>query len=190
MQQIYFATGNQQKMEYAKVAVKDANFSLVQLSQETPEIQGEDYFEIIKDKLERKFELSKGKPVIVSDDMWDIPGLNGFPGPYMKSINYWLSPQNLIDLTKNLQDRRIYFHLNLAYKDNNYEKYFKDTIIGKLLKEPRGESGVSSQKVIALDFDNDLSISEVYDAGSYSASVRLIEHITIWQEFINWHKTI
>ena len=190
MQQIYFATGNKQKMKYAKVVTKDANFNLVQLPIETPEIQGEDYHEIVRDKLARKFELSRGAPVVASDDMWDIPGLNGFPGPYMKSMNHWFSPQNFIDLTKNLQDRRAFLHLNLAYKDNIHEKYFKDTIEGELLKEPRGESGFSDQHVVVLQFDNGRSISELVDKGEDSSPERVANLYRIWQQFIDWHKTI
>lgn len=88
--------------------------SLVQCSLETPEIQATTSRDVAaysaewaRDKL--------GQAVICSDVSFEITALNGFPGPYIKYINQWLSPQNILNLLASHEDRSASFTDTLAY---------------------------------------------------------------------------
>ncbi len=58
-----------------------------------PEIQG-DPEEIIKHKLKRAYEVYQ-HPVLVDDVTVNMEALNGFPGPYMKDMWKYFTPQEL-----------------------------------------------------------------------------------------------
>src|ERR1035437_9937513 len=81
MKIVYFATTNQEKLLIAKTVCEQASITVKQTVFDIDEIQGEDPELIVKDKARRAYE-KLGKPVVVSDDSWNIPALNGFPGPY------------------------------------------------------------------------------------------------------------
>jgi len=181
---IVFSTGNNMKFVNGLVACEKYGISLKHVPLKIDEIQNEIVEYIIEDKAKESF-AELGTPVIVSDDSWEIPGLNGFPGAYMKYMNIWLKPENFLDLTRSLQDRRVFLHSRLAYADGNTVKLFLRTFEGELLKESRGSSGPPSQKVIALKEDNGLSISEVYDDDPYNKDRDVHK---IWDDFCSWYQ--
>ncbi len=183
MKEIIFSTGNETKFQNGKAVCDQFGVNLVQKPLKIDEIQDTNPEYIITDKAKRAFELT-GRPVIVSDDSWDIPGLNGFPGAYMKSMNEWLAPGDFVNLTKSLTDRRIFLHARLVFADSKTIKLFSSTFEGYLLKEPRGEYGPPSQKIISLQGDNDLSIAEVHDKNLHTNGREVHK---IWDEFCNWY---
>lgn len=183
MSEIIFSTGNELKFHNGQIACKKYGINLKQAVLHTDEIQGENPEDIALDKAKKSF-AELGRPVIISDDSWDIPGLNGFPGAYMKSMNEWFSPNNFVNLTKSLADRRIFLHARLVYIDSKTTKLFTNTFEGYLLKEPRGEYGPPSQKVISLHGDNNLSISEVHDKQLHKDGRDVHK---IWDEFCEWY---
>lgn len=190
MKQLLFATSNNEKFAIAQHLCESAGIALRQFSQDSDEIQSEDPEIIIRDKAARKYALAGNQPVIVSDDVWDIPALNGFPGPYMKSVDYWFSPQQIIDLMTHVTDRRIYLHQYLAYKDAETFKIFSHTFPAHIIKEPRGTYGKPAEKVISLDLDKGLTISEVYDKGVEQAVARFVKETGAWQDFTLWYKEL
>jgi XTP/dITP diphosphohydrolase len=183
MTQLIFSTGNTMKFTNGKVACNRYGIDLKQIPLKVDEIQDESTEYIITDKAKRSF-AELGQPVVVSDDSWEIPGLNGFPGAYMKYLNSWFTPENFIDLTKPLVDRRIFLQSRLAYADGKQVKLFLCTYEGYLLDEARGVSGPPSQKVISLLGDNDLSISEVYDRDPINEDRDVHK---IWDTFCEWY---
>lgn len=182
MKQLVFSTGNSDKYTNAQDICDLYKIQLVQNTLEIDEIQGEDPEKIVTDKVNKAYDLVK-KPVIVSDDSWEIPGLNGFPGAYMKSINHWFTPEDMINLTRSLTDRRIFTIGYLAYKDENGVKVFSQKKEGYLLTEPRGKTEPTSRKVISMLCDEGLSIAEVYDSGSDRRGRDVVD---IWREFAEW----
>lgn len=188
MTQVLFATGNSEKFAIAEMLCAKHDISLVMFDAETHEIQSEDPVEVITQKAQDKFTLSGQKALIVSDDSWDIPELNGFPGPYMKSMDYWLSSQDFLNLTSHLTDRRILLHQYIAYIDTSGLQLFHAVIPGKLSTEIRGNYGKPAQKLIMLDRDNGLTISEVYDAGLQHNPNRFDSKTDPWMQFITWYK--
>ena len=165
MKSIYFATSNQEKIQIAQTVCAEAGLTVQPVTLEIDEIQGEDPEVIVRDKAQRAYE-QLGMPVVVSDDTWDIPSLKGFPGAYMKSINYWFTPDDFLRLMKGVDDRKIILHQYLAYTDGNVTEVFKNDMPGQIINEARGKSEKSpNMTVTVLDSDNGKTIAEVFEQG-------------------------
>jgi inosine/xanthosine triphosphate pyrophosphatase family protein len=184
MPQITFSTGNTQKFDIARAACAELGLDLVQNTYDIDEIQGEDPEVIIRDKAQKAFELVGG-PVIVSDDSWNIPGLNGFPGAYMKSMDHWFRPEDFLNLTRPLTDRRIILIQMLAYQDAERYQVFRMEHVGELLPEIRGTHGKPLQKVVSMPGDNGLSIAEAYEQGTVHAER---DTAAGWRELVAWYQ--
>ncbi len=187
MKTLYFATTNKDKLQIAQTVCRDTGITIIATDLEIDEIQGENPELIVKDKVQRAFE-QLGKPVIVSDDSWDIPALNGFPGAYMKSINHWFTPNDFLRLMDDIQDRRVYIHQYLAYTDGNIIKVFTNSIPGTVLHKARGVSQKSpNMTIITLDSDNGKTLAEVYAEGANAIEERYKNRPDAWHEFIEWY---
>ncbi len=162
--QLLFATGNELKFTSGKAVCSTLGIALEQCHLDIVEIQNEDPEVILVDKITKAYALVQA-PVIVTDDSWNIPGLRGFPGPYMKSMNHWFTARDFLHLTQALSDRRIFLDIHLAYKDAETVKTFHRRVAGTLLREPRGSYGAPSQSIVTMDGDNGLSIAEVFEKG-------------------------
>lgn len=184
MSSLVFATGNASKFEIARAACEPLGLSLTQTALAIDEIQGEDGEVIARDKAKKAFALV-GKPVVVCDNSWAIPGLNGFPGPYMKSVAHWLTAENFLNLTRPLKDRRIILIDLLAYCDSSEMRIFRQEFTAELLPDSRGSYGISIDKIVTMPGDNGLSIAEVYDRG-IPATEREISQC--WVDLATWYK--
>jgi inosine/xanthosine triphosphate pyrophosphatase family protein len=144
---------------------------------------------IVRDKAARAYE-QLGMPVVVSDDTWDIRALKGFPGAYMKSINYWFEPEDFIRLMTGIEDRHITLHQYLAYSDGNITKIFKNDIEGQIIHEVRGKSDKSpNMTVTVLDSDSGKTIAEVFEQGTEAVVARYKNRPDAWHGFVEWHRT-
>lgn len=180
---IIFASGNTEKFYIAQSACRPYDITLVQQPSGVDEIQAEDPETVIRDKVKRVFE-ELNQPVIVSDDSWAIPALQGFPGPYMKSINQWLSMQDWLNLMKPYEDRSVILIQLLAYYDGTAVSVFQSELNGTFLREPHGNYGSPFQKVVTMSGDHGLSIAEVYDKGPQHDKR---EVTGCWNKFLNWY---
>ncbi|HET9174149.1 MAG TPA: non-canonical purine NTP pyrophosphatase [Candidatus Saccharimonadales bacterium] len=190
MKQLYFATTNHQKIQIARTVCQGTDITIQPVSLDIDEIQGEDADTIIRDKVRRAHELLN-EPVLVSDDTWNIHALKGFPGPYMKSINHWFTPEDFIRLLHGFTDRRVTLHQYLAYTDGHLTKVFCNNLEGHMLTEARGTSQTSpNMTVTALDFDNGKSIAEVFAQGPTALEARYAKREHVWTTFIRWYQTL
>lgn len=187
MHTLICATGNAVKFEIGKALLSLHDIQLEQVVIDIDEIQGEDPEVVVRDKARKAFELIR-KPVIVSDDSWSIPALNGFPGPYMKSINRWFTPADFIRLTSELTNKRIFLQQILAYQDAHETVVFRSDIPGTLTTEARGNAGPPIMKVVVLNGDGDLTISQVYDQKIEHESNRLKRLSGAWQQLAVWYE--
>ena len=162
---LIFATGNKDKFGRAFLVAKKNGITLEQEDIDIDEIQSEFHEEILKDKLKKAYELLQ-QPVIVSDDAWSIPELNGFPGSYMKSMSEWLSAEDFLRLCEPLKKRETILHQYLAYTDGEHEIILNHDTEGKILKEARGpEDGASWTRIVVLNEGHgDMTIAEVREA--------------------------
>ena len=184
MTELTFASGNDEKFHIAQAVFAAHGMTLHQAKLDIDEIQSEDGDAIVLDKVRKAYDAT-GQPVVVNDDTWAIPGLRGFPGPYMKSISHWFDAEDFLRLTLPLSDRRTLLIQRIAYKDSNTEKVITLEYEGQILKEIRGSYGTGWQKIITMPGDNGKSVAEAYDAG---ASVADREVTQGWKAFITWYK--
>lgn len=190
MKSIYFATSNVEKIQIAQTVCANEGVTVRSVSLEIDEIQGEDSEVIVRDKARRAYE-QLGMPLVVSDDTWDIPALKGFPGAYMKSINYWFSPDDFLKLMEGVGDRKIILHQYLAYTNGSVTKVFKNDIPGQIIKESRGKNEKSpNMTVTVLDSDSGKTIAEVFEQGEEAVIARYKNRPDAWHEFIEWYKNI
>jgi inosine/xanthosine triphosphate pyrophosphatase family protein len=146
-----------------------------------PEIQGEDSELIARDKANKAFAKFQ-KPVVISDDSWSVPGLNGFPGAYMKSVNDWFTVDDWLNLTRPLTDRRIMLTQIVVYQDADGQQLFSCDIKGILLPEARGKSPYPHSEITSFD-GGQTSNAEHHERGQSSAS-----HLpNVWHDFAEWY---
>jgi XTP/dITP diphosphohydrolase len=181
MKRITFVTGNTNKLYSAQTILHDLGYEVIQQVLDIPEIQAETGEPIIRDKAQKAYEILQ-IPLVVTDDSWLFPGLRGFPGPYMKSINHWFTPEDFLNLTAPLADRRAILHQHLLYQDHVGQHLFMAEIPGTLQREARGSDGhESAAYIISLQKDGK-TIAEVRDDGrSAIADTR-----TAWHIFAEW----
>ncbi len=178
---ILYATGNAVKFHQATSICNKFYITLKQSPLDVPEIQAEDGEMIARDKAAKAYAKFQG-PVVISDDNWLIPGLNNFPGPYMKSINDWFTSDDWLHLTRPLKDRRIILRQMVVYQDATIQKLFFVDIEGVLLTEARGRSPYSHATITSFD-DGGHSNAEFHERGESASGHR---H-TAWHDFAEWY---
>lgn len=91
---------------------------LVQSAIDTPEIQSTSVEEIAVQSALWACRQT-GEPSIKSDAGCFIESVNGFPGPFLKYVNDWLTQEDYISLLSGKDNRRAYFEdaLAIAYPD-------------------------------------------------------------------------
>ncbi|MEO7364110.1 MAG: non-canonical purine NTP pyrophosphatase [Candidatus Saccharimonadales bacterium] len=183
MKAFTFVTSNQLKLAAAEAACKPYSISFDHSSVDFIEIQQYDGEVIARDKAEQAYKLI-GQPVVITDDSWLIPGLGGFPGPYMRQINHWLTTDNLLDLTRKLTDRTIILRQVIVYQDSGGQQVFSSDIPGVLLDEARGDCPIMHFKLISFD-DGQNSAAEIVEQGK-----PVIEHLPNgWHKLCQWLTT-
>lgn len=177
-----YVTGNQIKFNLAADVLREFGVELEQIKLDITEIQSEDGEPVARNKAARAFEQLQ-KPLIVSDDFWLIPGLNNFPGPYMKSINTWFTPDDWLRLTEALTDRRIILRQVAVYQDAHQQKLFATDIEGMLLHEARGTSPYPHSTIVSFDGGKH-SNAEMHQRGNGESGAR--HHHTTWHDLGAW----
>ena len=182
MKALSFVTGNAVKFKLAVEICEQFGVKLEQTSLDIPEYQAENGEEVARDKAAQAFAQLQ-KPVVVTDDTWVIPALKGFPGPYMKSMNMWFTPQDWLNLTRDLEDRDIILRQIAVYQDEREQVLFSVDIKGTMLKEARGESKYSHNTFVSFDGGKHTE-AEAHANGQSAA----IGGHTAWHELAAWLK--
>lgn len=188
MTPIAFASSNAHKFSLAQHVCSAAGLEIQQVFLDIDEIQGEDSEIILRHKAKSAYEQYQN-PIIVSDDSWSIPALNGFPGAYMKSLNYWFKPEDFLRLMHGIEDRRIFINQYLAYTDGHQTTVFRHDIPGVVLEKEQGHmEHIPIQSVVMLDSDNGKSIAEIFAAGKEGVAERYKTRRDAWHAFVEWYK--
>ena len=182
MKSLIYATGNDLKFQLAATAAKDFRVEVIQKPLDIDEIQGEDTEKIARDKTAKAF-AQLNQPVITSDDSWSVTALRGFPGPYMKSLNAWLTTDDFLRLFSTLENREIILTQIIVYQDKQGQQVFRRQTKGELMHEARGHlpSG-PNQEIITLDGDNGKSIAEIFNDHDLSDAAGT----KVWPDFFEW----
>ena len=174
MKQVTYVTGNKYKFEVAEKILNTFDIKAIQKNIETPEIQSADVEEIAKYSAEyaaRKL----NKPVVVTDAGWYIKALNGFPGPFIKYINQWLTSEDILKLMEGKENRNIEVNMCLAYcKPNEKPTTFNCVTLGTLAQE-----AVESEKEDNTPI-NKLFIPKGYD--TVSSEIPREEMVKFWSK--------
>lgn len=120
---INYVTGNKNKLRFSNLMLNSFEIEVEQNELDINEIQGENYLEISTKKAQEAYRQLQ-KPLFITDTSWEIPDLNGFPGPYMKSVSKWFKSDDWLDLMKNKTNRTINAVDIIVYIDKNVQKVF------------------------------------------------------------------
>lgn len=124
---LVFVTGNQYKFEIAKKALEPAGIEVSQEKLNTPEIQSMDVTEVAA--YSAKWASKKlEKPVVVTDTGYYLDALNGFPGPFVKYVNKWLTAEDLLKLMEGKTNRKAEVRISMAYCEPNKDPVIFSTV--------------------------------------------------------------
>lgn len=170
-----YVTRNDYKFEVAKKSLSVFNIFLTQRKIDTPEIQDEEVVKVASFSAEWASNILD-RAVILTDAGFYINTLNGFPGPFIKYINRYLSADDLLQLMQNRGDRKVVVKECLAYatlgcKPITFVSEFNGTIATK-----KGKPGVTP-------------ISEIFIPEGYGRPESEIPHkeiVDFWGKSKNW----
>jgi len=158
-QQLAYVTGNKSKYLELAAACQPLGIDIEQVVLPVDEIQDHDPEKIAVHKAKEAYRLAR-RPVVVNDSYWNILALRGFPGAFMRYIDEWFKPEDILRLMEGKTDRTITCTETLVYYDGKRSKLFNQVFSGRIVAEPRGE-GKTLQKLIVLEGD-DRTIAEIH----------------------------
>jgi len=132
--EIYYVTGNQNKLREAQKIIPQLNG----LTYDLTEIQSLDPREIIKYKLEEARKVFHGKNLIVDDTSLYFECLNNqLPGPYIKWFLKVLKPEGLANLVNLHKTNNAFVKCVVGLSIDNKIEFFESLVNGQIV-EPRG----------------------------------------------------
>ena len=174
---LIYITDNEIKFEVAEQVLHNSGILLERKHLCTPEIQSSRVEEIAEYSA-RWASQQLNQPVVVTDAGFYIEALNGFPGPFIKFINEWLSVDDFLNLMRGKANRRIVIRDCLAYCQPNAEPVtFCGSYRGELAIEPGRESGSPINRLFIPD-GYLLPVSEMLP----DEMIAYWSNVSIWQE--------
>lgn len=160
MTSLLYVTTNTDKFNKAQLNLRPFAIALTQEYFEFEEKQTFDGIKIVKDKARQAFVHFK-QPVLVNDDFWEIPTLNGFPGANMKLCNHYLVGEDWLRLMQGKTNRQIFMTSNYALHTGSQILTFSHQYEYSFLTKIKGEHQVAPHlTVIARTGESD-SVAEI-----------------------------
>ena len=154
MQKAAFITGNDTKWQIAENVFAKYGVELERSKLDTPEIQAMTSSEVAAFSAQWAAE-KLSRLVIVSDVSYHIAALGGFPGPYIKYINKWLTSADLANLMSAHDDRSVYVNEVIGVCAPGEEaKMFMTKMGARLAQKPKGSGYAIDQLLIWDGFDD------------------------------------
>jgi len=135
MREIYFITGNENKLREAKAIMPE----IQGLNLDLLEIQDIDPYKIIKHKVEEAKKQVQEK-FIVEDVSFYLEATNGLPGPLIKWFLKTVGVEGLVKIAKTYENHKAQARCIIGYFDGKETKYFEGIVNGKIT-EPKGNNG-------------------------------------------------
>jgi len=177
MQEITYVTGSKLKFGIAQKALEGFGIKLVQQKLDTPEIQSDDVGEIAS--YSAKWASEKlNKSVIVTDAGYYIEALKGFPGPFIKYINQWLTSADILKLMSGQENRNVEVKVCLVYCEPGKEPVTFFAVSKGTIALTAGEKGV-----MPID---EVFIPEGYDKPE--SEIEWEERSKFWSKEQSWPK--
>lgn len=111
---VTFVTGNMRKFAVAERVMRGSGVRVEQCRLDVPEIQSADVEAVAAFSAQWAY-AKLNTPVVVHDTGFHIQGLNGFPGPFIKYVNDWLTTDDLLRLMDGKANRGTIGRDCLAY---------------------------------------------------------------------------
>jgi XTP/dITP diphosphohydrolase len=164
---VTFVTGNDGKYEIARDIFSQYGVDLLQDTMDAPEIQSLSVEEVAKYSAE--YAAHKlNKAVIKSDVGYYIPALNGFPGPFIKFINQYLTAEKILNLMSKETDRKLIIRECVVLAVPGREsKSFTHEHIAKISECADGSGSPIDQVMILDGFLNTRGASSEKDVVEY-----------------------
>lgn len=147
MDKIFFATGNEGKLEEMKPKFNEKGITLEQVDVDVPEIDAMDVEKVARQKVEDSFEaaveqdlISEEDGLIVEDTGFFVDAIGGFPGVEAAFFSRTAGAEKLLNLMKGENNRSASFKTAIAYYKQGDIKIFTGKLSGKISEEKRGNS--------------------------------------------------
>lgn len=140
--EVNILTGNDMKFRTAATVLKKYDITAIQKKMETPEIQSSDGKEVAEFAAQYAAK-ELGLSVVKTDVSYCIPSLGGFPGPFVKYINSWLGPEDILRLLAG-KDRAMQIIEYLAFVDEKGKTHTFTTKTNCLLANKVQENNTGS----------------------------------------------
>lgn len=150
MKNVTMVTGNLGKWRIASDIFNKYNVELLHEKMDTPEIQSHDVEDVSRySALYAARELNRA--VIKSDVGYYINVLNGFPGPFLRYINDYLSSEDIIKLMDGKEDRTILLKECLTFATpNGYVKQFVNEEVATIYDKVMGD-GTTFDRIVVFE---------------------------------------
>lgn len=148
---LIFLTSNTEKFKIAEDILKQKGISLIRKKVQLDEVQSTSLLEISEKSALEAFQKLKSN-IAVTDVGFYITALNGFPGPFVKYINQYLSAENIISLMSGIENREIIVKECLVVISAQSKKQVYWTEFhGKIAEKPSACNGTAFEKVFIPD---------------------------------------
>ncbi len=115
------------------------------------EIQSKDPAEVIEHKVRQAYGIIK-RPVFVDDFSFWFDDLDGLPGPFIKFFaGDDVALEKLCRLADGLPSRRVTARAYFGYFDGEELKVIHGELRGEIVDHPRGDLGICTDRVFAVD---------------------------------------
>ena len=179
MKKLALVTKNTKKYKSISAILEKHGVQLTQASFETPEIQSREVEEVAEYSAEYAAEVLE-HPAIKIDVGFSIASLNGFPGPYIKDINKWLTTEDILKVLEG-KSREAKFIDVLAFAEPGSKiTTFIAERKGTISAEARGENGWMIDRIFIPEGQTK-TLAEMTDKERQRAWGN-----SYWGEFINY----
>jgi non-canonical purine NTP pyrophosphatase (RdgB/HAM1 family) len=178
-----YITSNKAKIRVAEKFLSPLGVTLQGKHLDLTEIQSEDIEQIAVGKARQAFSIVN-EPLFVNDAGWYITSLGGFPGPFMKYVNQWLTSRDLLAMMSGHSNKEVIFREVVCYVDKDHIKTFVGETKGLMLEQDTAPAELPSRSLISLS-STGKSIAECWQEGVAST-----DNSVIWKDFSEWYATI
>ncbi|GIP32015.1 non-canonical purine NTP pyrophosphatase [Paenibacillus sp. J2TS4] len=173
--ELFYVTSNSAKFEIATRVLEGTNVHLQQSKIDVPEIQSMEVSDVAhfssmwaRDNL--------GCSVVITDVGLYINALNGFPGPFVKYANSWLTTEDVLRLLEGKKDRTVFIKECLAFCPvDSKPLLFHRQIKGMITREKTSGKGSLMDRLVVPE--NHILLSELSND----------EFIDFWVKYSAFH---
>ncbi len=153
MKKVTMVTGNLGKWKIASDIFKKYHVELLHEKMDTPEIQSHNVEDV--SKYSAMYAANKlNKSVIKSDVGYYIESLNGFPGPFLRYVNDYLTSEEILKLMENKENRIILLKecLTFASPDGRVKQFVN--VEKATISEYAMGSGTTFDRIVIFEGDS------------------------------------